>query len=135
MIFLPSEHPQKQAPPSLPVTVKQRYHADPVEIVKELERDPAPLFRAVKRLRRGPVDLETAQVIAVALLRWPPWLSQWEAEFLQSALRWRRDPTQKQGKKLRQISRNPMMCTVIWRHLERMRQRGMRRRQSARPVR
>ena len=102
-------------------------------IIEQLERDRTPLLRAVKLLRRGRrVDLETAQTIAAGLLRWPPWLTEWERAFLQSVLHWQREATPRQLQKLRQITRNPMPIVVLWRRLKQLSQRSMPRRDKRR---
>jgi hypothetical protein len=129
MSFLPSEHPEEQAPSSELATVGQRRDAESAEIIESLRRDASPMFLAVKRLRRGAVDRETARMIAVALLEWPPLLSEWECEFLNSIIQLREDPTHKQQMKLREIMRNPMPCNVIERKLRRLYQQGTSRRQ------
>jgi hypothetical protein len=97
------------------------------EIAAALQRDRTPLIQAIKRLRCGCATRDQARTIAVALVMWPPWLTDWEVEFLYSTLHLRRDPTPKQQEKLRQITRNPTVPAVILRRLMRAGQRSRRR--------
>jgi hypothetical protein len=100
---------------------------------RDLHRNPTLASQALKRLKSDQrfksnrVNLDTARTVAAALLTWPPRLTAWEVEFLHSAVHcWRRDPTTRQLRKLRQITRNPMAAAIILRRLMRAGQRSRR---------
>jgi hypothetical protein len=80
---------------------------------------PALVKQALQRLnsdqsrKSNRVDLETAQTVAVFLMV-EAYQTRWEAEFLHSVVHdWRRDPTPKQLRKLRQIARNPPALVTL----------------------
>jgi hypothetical protein len=91
---------------------EQRFVPHPALVKQALQR-----LNSDQRRKSNRVDRETAQTVAVFLMV-EVYQTRWEAEFLHSVVHdWRRDPTPKRLRKLRQIARNPPALVALMQSL------------------